>query len=645
MIFIVIPVVIFFTIRGYLLDYALNQIQQKVQKQYGAIFFFSEAKFRGLSGVYLGNTGILSPKGDTVFFIKSLHAGARLFPLLGGKIRLSYLEGEGGRLLLVSDGARNNYSWLIPKEKQSEAGLKEESSRPDYPGLLDKLKNSLFESIPDLVKLTDFSAIFKRDSSIAQINIPITLLEENNFSARIKGKDNLGSFEWSGSGLINKDEGSARLLLYPIGGRENRVPFTGSWVKVKAGLDTMEIRLDKSGHREDKFKMQGKLLVKGMWVNHWRLSPSEIQVGSATLNYSLGLTDQSLELDSGSKALINQLTIELKGRFTFAPQKQYHIAAEIPEMQSQDFFSSLPKGLFNNLAGIKTQGKLTYKLYFDLNNAHPERVVFNSSLQGKNFRIVEFGNENPTRLQGEFEHDVFEKGALVKQFLVGPSNPDFIPLSEIPPILINSVLSSEDGNFYTHRGFNEEAFRRSIAENYRKGKFARGGSTISMQLVKNVFLTRNKTIARKLEEALLVWLIEENRLLSKDRMLEVYLNIIEWGPGIYGIGPASRFYFKKKPSELNLEECIFLAMIIPRPKGFSYHFDPEGKLKEYTNGYFSLLGGLLCNKGITDSTQKSPNATNLQIRGEAKSFLFKNDSLVSPDTSFTEGNLLSGLER
>ena len=81
-----------------------------------------------------------------------------------------------------------------------------------------------------------------------------------------------------------------------------------------------------------------------------------------------------------------------------------------------------------------------------------------------------------------------------------------------------------------------------------------------MQLVKNVFLSRKKTIARKAEEALIVWLIENNNLTSKERMFEVYLNIIELGPGIYGVGEASRFYFNKKPAELTLSESIFGAI-------------------------------------------------------------------------------------
>src|SRR6185436_18879584 len=114
--------------------------------------------------------------------------------------------------------------------------------------------------------------------------------------------------------------------------------------------------------------------------------------------------------------------------------------------------------------------------------------------------------------------------------------------------------------------------KKSIAQNYKAGKFVRGGSTITMQLVKNVFLSRNKTVARKAEEALIVWLIESNRLVSKERMFEIYLNIVELGPNIYGVNEASRFYFNKKVSELTMSESIFLASLLPRPKWFKYCF-------------------------------------------------------------------------
>jgi membrane peptidoglycan carboxypeptidase len=117
-----------------------------------------------------------------------------------------------------------------------------------------------------------------------------------------------------------------------------------------------------------------------------------------------------------------------------------------------------------------------------------------------------------------------------------------------------------------------------------------------MQLVKNVFLTRNKTLARKIEEAIIVWLIGNKNLVSKQRMYEVYLNIIEWGPGIYGINKASHFYFDKSPADLSLQESIFLACIVPRPKWYKYTFEKNGIPRSFYGNYFSRLKELMVRK-------------------------------------------------
>jgi membrane peptidoglycan carboxypeptidase len=149
-----------------------------------------------------------------------------------------------------------------------------------------------------------------------------------------------------------------------------------------------------------------------------------------------------------------------------------------------------------------------------------------------------------------------------------------------------------------------------------------------MQLVKNVFLTRNKTIARKVEEALIVWLIESNNIASKERMYEVYLNIIEWGPGIYGAGEASAYYFNKKAADLTLAESIYLAMIVPRPKWFKYNFDESGKLKPHVADFYRIIANHLVRKEIITEEQKLTLLPAIDLTGPAKELILIKDSLA-----------------
>ena len=196
---------------------------------------------------------------------------------------------------------------------------------------------------------------------------------------------------------------------------------------------------------------------------------------------------------------------------------------------------------------MEATGNFDYKLDFKFNKNKPNTLVFDSKLNKEDLKITKYGEANLNKLNGEFVYRAIIQNVLQRPILVGNANPNYTPLDQISPYLRKSVLTTEDPSFFSHRGFINEAFKQSILKNIKTKKFSRGASTISMQLIKNVFLTREKTLSRKLEEILLVYILENNRIVSKERMLEVYFNIIEWGPNVYGIGEASHFYFQKSP--------------------------------------------------------------------------------------------------
>jgi len=150
-----------------------------------------------------------------------------------------------------------------------------------------------------------------------------------------------------------------------------------------------------------------------------------------------------------------------------------------------------------------------------------------------------------------------------RALVVGPQNPYWTPLAAISRTLVLCVVRAEDAKFFQHNGFDWDQVQDSFETNVEEGKYKRGGSTITMQLARNLFLWRQKLVVRKALEAYLTWRLEST--LEKKRILELYLNSAEWGPGIYGIGEASRHYFGKPPSALTLGESAMLAAILPSP--------------------------------------------------------------------------------
>jgi hypothetical protein len=146
---------------------------------------------------------------------------------------------------------------------------------------------------------------------------------------------------------------------------------------------------------------------------------------------------------------------------------------------------------------------------------------------------------------------------------VSPSSPDFIALHDVPPLFVRTLLLAEDAGFYGHRGIDLRELPTALLTNWSRGDAARGASTITQQLAKNLFLSRDKEVGRKLQELAITFLLES--ALGKDRILEIYLNIIEWGPNLRGLRPAARHYFDCEPQALNPAQMAFLVSIIPGP--------------------------------------------------------------------------------
>lgn len=150
------------------------------------------------------------------------------------------------------------------------------------------------------------------------------------------------------------------------------------------------------------------------------------------------------------------------------------------------------------------------------------------------------------------------------EYLLGPKNRYWTSSSRIPPEMKWAVILAEDDNFYKHEGIDVKAIRQAIKHDLEKKSLARGASTITQQVAKNIFLSREKTITRKLKEVYLAWRMEQE--LTKGRILELYLNVVELGPMVYGIGHGSRYYFGKPASALSPRECAFLAAMLPGPR-------------------------------------------------------------------------------
>jgi membrane peptidoglycan carboxypeptidase len=200
----------------------------------------------------------------------------------------------------------------------------------------------------------------------------------------------------------------------------------------------------------------------------------------------------------------------------------------------------------------------------------------------------------------------------VPAVLVGPESPDFIPLAEVPPLFVRAVLLAEDANFYGHSGIDLAEIPAAVAEDLARGAFVRGASTIPQQLAKNLFLSRKKTLGRKLEEASLALLLDST--LGKERELEIYLNIVQWGPELYGLRPAARHYFGKEVSALTPRETAFLVCLIPGPIKYQQSIATGVPTPFFEGLMDTLLGKLQSVGALSEEEYEAALAAPLDLR-------------------------------
>jgi len=618
----------FFLFRNSLLNHFTHKYTERYSNRLETKITIEEAEFIGLKTIMLKNISISSiHDNDSLLFISHIKANISLWSLLKANIRFSQLEVEKINLQLINKKEGNNFSFLL-KKKVKDTELAENSKPMNYAEVADKMLELMFDVIPTDLEVSKVSVKLATDNVNYHLQTPNIAIHDGFFNCLFTLTENNDLAEWQVEGRFNTHQKTTQLKLYSKN-KNTLFPFFAKGYDLKMSADTMNFSLDDFVYKNHQLQLSGKAEVGHFEINHWRISSKNVVLNNSMVNYQVTIGDNYIQLDSTSIVQLNKIRFNPFIKLKITKGKELTLNITTPKLPAPDFFESFPTGLFTNLEGLKTKGEVDYRLRFKMDTQQPDSLVFSSTLTPYQFKILSFGETNLAKINDEFSYTVYENDRATRSFMVGPSNPFYTPLNNISPLFQQSILNSEDGNFYGHKGFNERRFKESIAENYKKKRFARGASTISMQLVKNVFLRRNKTIARKVEEALLVWLIEQNRLVPKARMFEVYLNLIEFGPNVYGIGEAANFYFNKTPAQLTLEESIFISMIVPRPKWFMYHFDATGKLKESTLGHFTIIGGILAKKGVIYEEQRANLTNNISLSPQAQSYLVKQDTSVN----------------
>ena len=622
--------------RDTILQQALDKAKNKFNTEYNADFLVGKAAFVGTTSVELKDIHLIPNMADTLLSVHKIKTEISLMQLLTGEIQLQNLEMKDGFIQLVKTKNGRNFDAFLKKDPNE----KSTDEKRNYAKLANRILTKVLNLVPSEMKLENLSLRINDMGKKVNFHMHDLQLANHQLNTQIKVTTNTFAQNWTMSGYANPRDKKADLVFASADTSKIQVPYIDEKFGLKSSFDKIRLKLDNLDMSFGKLHIDGVASIENFTINHPKIAKKDVVIQNAQFDYRFLLGSDFIAIDSTSTAQLNKIKVKPFLEYNTEEDTIYKLKLDIEKMKAQDFITSLPNGLFSHFVGMEAEGEFDYKLNFEFNKNKPHKLVFDSKFNKNNLRIIKYGEANLEKLNTDFTYRAMENGRPQRPVFVGASNPNFTPLELISPYLKHAVLTNEDPSFMRHRGFISEAFKQSIAKNIRTKKFSRGASTISMQLVKNVFLTREKTLSRKLEEILLVYILENNRITSKERMLEVYFNVIEWGPNVYGIGEAAEFYFQKKPIDLTLNECLFLASIVPKPKKFMYQFNDEGYQKAYAEKNQKFIKNLMIRRALITSDDTIGQSIPIYISGRARSLLRLKvvQDTISIDSSATSIN-------
>jgi hypothetical protein len=336
---------------------------------------------------------------------------------------------------------------------------------------------------------------------------------------------------------------------------------------------TGRLRARRAGAR---LELEGDLSLAQIILHHPLVSSQTLGPFDGQLRVALVVDDQLRDWQLRTLRLTRgPLALELSGKVGLSATKRFVSARiSVPPLSCQKLLGALPRGFAPRLRGMALRGSVGLEARVELDGQNFADGAVEVSLEPMSCRVsVDPPSTDVRALNGTISIRVRDEAGRPKNWLLGPENPHYVELEQISPHIRNAFVVAEDARFFAHRGFDTQQLRRAFLFDLRAGRVVRGASTISQQLVKNVFLSHERTLSRKFQEAVLTWRLEQ--VVSKRRILQTYLNLLELGPGIYGVGPAARRYFGRSAGELNPLQAAHLAALTPSPRPLARRFAHE----------------------------------------------------------------------
>lgn len=310
-------------------------------------------------------------------------------------------------------------------------------------------------------------------------------------------------------------------------------------------------------------EITGDLQFSNLTVSHERMANSPLRNLSFQIDFDSTYNHLQKTIELNKLQVTRGLATALLQGTIHLSHLEFDLQFIIPPTACRKILGAIPDPFKARMRNVTLGGIFSLGLNLSIDENHLDDITFDARFVN-NCTFEDYGHlPKPSFFHGPFAYVAYTGLKENLHLITGPGTDRWTPLYLISPYVIEAVITTEDNRFWSHQGVTLPEVKRAIMANIQKRTLKHGASTITMQLAKNLFLSRERTIARKFQELFYVWYLESH--FNKREILELYLNIVEFGPSIYGIRDAAGYYFGREPSELTLRESLFLIKLLPAP--------------------------------------------------------------------------------
>ena len=385
-VFFVLAIGTFYYFREDILRKVIEKVSTKLVTEYDCKINIKSAKFDGLSAVALKEVSLVPNKADTLAKFKDIKTSLSIWGLVTGNIQLGSLQAKEGFIHLIKTKDGSNYQAFLPKKSKDTIT----DAKTNYAELAYKLLTKVSNLVPTDLDIENFEFVFDDNGNISTLSTDKLVLDDEDLETVILIKTKAFTQKLRIKGTADPRNKEADLQFSNFDKGKINIPFIDEKFGIVSSFDSIQINVENIDMDGDELHIDGATSVTNLIVNHPKIAKNDVILKNVKMDYKFLFGENFVAVDEGTVVELNKIIVHPYLKYEKDKSKIYTLKVHIPEMEAQDFITSLPDGLFNNFKGMEAEGSFDYTMNFKMDKSRPWALTFKSSINKNDLKITKY---------------------------------------------------------------------------------------------------------------------------------------------------------------------------------------------------------------------------------------------------------------